>query len=304
MLARRLLPEFRQLLEKEKIPQGDEILSCFYDCYLPFAGWLADCHKDKPLVIGVNGAQGSGKSTLTHILATLLEKGHDKRIVSLSIDDLYKTRQQRQEMADSIHPLLATRGVPGTHDVDMGLELFASLKGDQSAQELSVPRFNKAIDDRHDKADWDKVCTPVDIIIFEGWCVGSIAEDDESLDRPINNLEADEDTQGFWRQFINNQLSGPYQQLFSHIDILVMLDIPDMEYVYKWRSLQEEKLRTSVAGEDVDNSHHIMSAENLDRFIMHYERITRANLREMPSRADIVLKLNADHQISKVVSGL
>lgn len=298
-LARRLLPEFMQLLVAEKISPDEAMLACFNDCYLPFADWLAGKHQNQTMVIGINGAQGSGKSTLTYILSMLLAKGYAKNVARLSIDDLYKTRQQRQKMADDIHPLFITRGVPGTHDVEMGIGLLADLKSSQSRQEVWIPRFNKATDDRYEKESWDKVQTPVDIILFEGWCVGSIAEDELSLKHPVNWLEEHEDVDGAWRRYVNEQLSGPYRQLFAAIDILVMLEIPGMESVFKWRMLQEQKR----ASENT-TGHSMMSSKAMDRFIMHFERLTRASLREMPSRADVVLKLNKGHQITDIVSNL
>ncbi len=279
------------------------MMSRYVDLYLPFAAWLSAQLRDGPLVVGINGAQGSGKSTLTHILQMILEKAHARRVVSLSIDDLYKTRAQRQQMADGIHPLFKTRGVPGTHDIDMATQLFARLCSNGTGQDVLLPRFNKASDDRYPQDLWSKVQLPVDIILFEGWCVGAVAEDEASLAVPVNSLEAQEDPECTWRQYANNQLAGPYRQLFAHIDILVMLQIPDIRHVFEWRSLQEQKLQSSHATKQNSDSGHIMSEDDIARFIMHYERITRATLNEMPSRADIVLKLNEDHLVSQVVAG-
>jgi D-glycerate 3-kinase len=302
ILHQQLLPAFKQLLAEEKIPADRDMMSLYHDLYLPFSAWLAAQHKDRPVIVGINGAQGSGKSTLTRIVQMLLEKAYAKNIIALSIDDLYKTRQQRQQMADSIHPLFNTRGVPGTHDIDMATELFDKLRTSGAVGDILLPRFNKAIDDRYPQGEWSNVRLPVDIILFEGWCVGSIAEDEASLVVPINSLEAEEDADGIWREYVNKQLSGPYQQLFSSIDILVMLQIPDMKHVYEWRSLQEQKLQSSHSARPVKNNKHIMSEADIARFIMHYERITRSTLTEMPSRADIVMKLDENHLVSEVVA--
>lgn len=284
-----LRPEFIKLLELENIPVSTGILDNFSTVYLPFAAWLASCHQDKPVTIGINGAQGSGKSTLSLILSRLLQSGFNKNVATLSIDDLYKTQQQRQDMALNIHPLFATRGVPGTHDIDIGLELVTRLKQAQKGDEIAIPKFNKATDDRYDKSHWDKINAPVDIILFEGWCVGATPQDEELLNTAINKLEETEDIGGQWRHFVNTQLAGPYQDLFASIDILVMLTIPDFKYVYQWRQQQEQK---QLAMTDLE----------LERFIMHFERITRACLDEMPERADILLTINKQHQISNVIS--
>ena len=258
---------------------------------------MAESHQHKPLLLGINGAQGSGKSTLTKILQALLEKGFSKRVVSLSIDDLYLRRSEREQLARDIHPLLVTRGVPGTHDVALAKDLLSKLK-QGTQQRITIPVFDKALDDRADEALWQQVSGPVDIAIFEGWCVGVAAEDSQALQKPINRLEAEEDPDGVWRNYVNEQLKGPYQELFSLIDKLIMMKVPSMENVFEWRSLQEQKLR--VARQDETSATRIMSEQALQRFIMHYERITRRSLQEMPERADVVLELNAEHQIERV----
>lgn len=301
-LQQKLLPEFRQVLEEQEISPGAEIIARFTDLYLPFSAWLATQHTNQPVVIGINGAQGSGKSTLTHILARLLNQGFGKRVVTLSIDDLYKTRLQRQQMAETVHPLFITRGVPGTHDIEMGSQIFSTLKNKHTTDEILLPRFNKATDDRYEKENWNSVHLPVDIILFEGWCVGAVAEDEEALITDINPLEAKEDPDKIWRKYVNRQLAGPYQELFSYIDILIMLEIPHMKHVYRWRTLQEQKLEASLSSEVTEKSQQTMSEEQLERFIMHYERITRATLKEMPYRADIVMKLSETHQIAEVIA--
>jgi D-glycerate 3-kinase len=303
-LHQQLLPDFLHLLAEEKIAAGVDMMRLYQDLYLPFSAWLAAQLKDKPVIVGINGAQGSGKSTLTRILQMLLENAFARKVVSVSIDDLYKTRAQRQAMAATIHPLFITRGVPGTHDIDMGTQLFAALRKTGKDDEIRLPRFNKAADDRYPENEWTRVQLPVDIILFEGWCVGSVAEADESLEVPVNPLEAQEDPDGTWRQYVNQQLAGPYQQFFSLIDILVMLQIPDMQHVYEWRSLQEQKLQSSHAAALGKDSRQIMSDADIARFIMHYERITRATLKEMPSRADIVMKLGEDHLVAQVIARL
>ena len=292
-----LLLIFTQILEQESLPAEGGLLPLFETLYLPMAQWVAESHQHKPLLLGINGAQGSGKSTLTKILQALLEKGFSKRVVSLSIDDLYLRRSEREQLARDIHPLLVTRGVPGTHDVALAKDLLSKLK--QGAQQsITIPVFDKALDDRADEALWQQVSGPVDIIIFEGWCVGAVAEDSQALHNPMNRLEAEEDPDGVWRNYVNEQLKGPYQELFSLIDKLIMMKVPSMENVFEWRSLQEQKLR--AARQDETSATRIMSEQALQRFIMHYERITRRSLQEMPERADVVLELNAEHQIERV----
>lgn len=289
---------FLHILDEEKLPDLQEMLSLLDSLYLPMAQWIAEQHTDQPLVIGINGSQGSGKSTLCKILQRLLEVCFDKRVVSVSIDDLYLTRMQRQVLAKKVHPLLETRGVPGTHDVSLGIDVLSNLKSGKVSN-FSIPQFDKALDDRKPDAEALRLDDKVDIVLFEGWCVGSKSQQEIDLNEPVNKLEATEDPDGDWRRYVNDQLAMQYPSLFDFIDILLMIRIPDMKYVYEWRHLQEQKLRDK---QDSEGNHNlrVMNDEQLDRFIMHYERVTRSTLEEMPSRADVVLDLNKDHQVERV----
>jgi D-glycerate 3-kinase len=239
----------------------------------------------------VNGAQGTGKSTLSMVLALALEHDHQLSSAIISIDDIYLTKEERVLLSETVHPLFKTRGVPGTHDVSMGVELIQKLKNKEAVQ---LPVFEKAMDDRAAEEKWISCDTPFDIIILEGWCVGAIAQQPEALTTPCNSLEESEDSDAAWRTYANEQLAGPYRELFQLIDKLVMLKAPDFECVYQWRSTQEEKLRLRTADSD---GHSIMDDAQLKRFIMHYERLTRWMFEEMPARADCLLELNHDHHI-------
>jgi D-glycerate 3-kinase len=276
----------------------NDLEEALIDIYIPLAACLAgqvDDHRSTR-VIGVNGAQGSGKSTLCKLLQIVLEKGFAKRVVTFSIDDIYLPHAEREELATQVHPLLITRGVPGTHDVDLGLQLLTGLRGLEPGRTLDIPVFDKSIDDRLPEEDFRQVTGPVDLVLFEGWCVGTKPQRDIALSVPVNSLERLEDPDLAWRHYVNKQLESGYQRLFSEIDFLIMLKIPGMASVMEWRSKQERKLaRTSPGGRK------IMDTEALQRFIMHYERLTRATLAEMPDRADLVFKLNQHQQIDGVL---
>ena len=267
--------------------------------YIPLAATLKRLAQDQhgPLVIGFNGAQGAGKSTLCQLLQIVLETGFDQRVATLSIDDLYLPRADRKELAQRIHPLLSTRGVPGTHDVEFGLQLLDSLRQLQPKQTLQVPVFDKAIDDRLPSDEWRQVAGPFDLVLFEGWCVGAIPQPEDVLLEPINSLERDEDPDRVWRSYVNQQLQEGYSRLFAELDYLIMLKVPGMQSVHSWRTQQEQKLAADTAQQ---KNHKIMDANGLRRFIMHYERLTQSTLIEMPGRANLVLNLNSEHQIDAV----
>ena len=298
-LADLLTAGFSTLLADERIVPPCPADKLLKQLYLPIAHWILSLSDSRtrhtPYFVGINGAQGSGKSTLCKLLSFVLQEGFGKRVVTLSIDDLYLTRQQRIALSQRQHPLLITRGVPGTHDIELGNQLFAQLR--QNSGCIRLPQFDKSIDDRADESSWPEVALPVEIVLFEGWCVGSLPQTPESLVTPINTLETEEDQDGRWRGFVNQQLAEQYQGLFEQLDTLLMLQIPDFSKVLEWRALQEQKLQ------QVHGQHpHVMDQQALHRFIMHYERLTRANLAEMPNRADLLLKLDDNHQINEIVA--
>jgi D-glycerate 3-kinase len=236
----------------------------------------------KTVMIGLSGAQGSGKSTVAAAAVRLL-KDRGLSAVALSLDDLYLPKSARERLAKEKHPLLATRGPPGTHDVVLA---GAALDQLRAPGRIALPAFDKAADDRRPRAAWRTVATPVDVVIFEGWCVGARGQGAAALQVPVNALEAEEDANGRWRAYVNAQLDGPYQQLFARLQELVLLQAPSFEVVLEWRREQERKL---IAREGRG-----MSDAELERFVAHYERLTRWILSEMPERANLVFPLAAD----------
>ncbi|MFL1404542.1 hypothetical protein ACJO2E_04240 [Marinobacter sp. M1N3S26] len=269
--------------------------------------YQASRHADTPLVVGVHGAQGTGKSTLTDFLRVLLAYRYKCPTASLSLDDIYCTREQRAKLADEVDPLLMTRGVPGTHDLTLGNSVLDRLLAANAGSRTAMPTFNKALDDREPEENWPLFIGRPEIILVEGWCLGALPEPEAALARPMNALEANEDSGGGWRTYVNDQLRGPYQAFFDRLDLLVMLKAPSMEAVTRWRTEQERKLAERYlsaprVGEDGGRPApevRIMGDQELERFIMHYERITRHCLDEMPDRADVLLELDEDHNLTR-----
>ena len=247
------------------------------------------------LNVGINGAQGTGKTTLGKLLVTLLS-AREFRVANFSIDDFYLTQSERNQLAESQHPLLATRGVPGTHDISLLMTKFEELKNLKAEQVCELPRFNKAIDDRCGTEDWQKLIGPIDAVILEGWFVGAPPQATRDIELPINALEKTEDADGSWRKYANYQLADQYQSAFDQLDLLIMLKAPSFKQVSEWRSLQEEKLK-KIGPID---SPGIMDEEQLARFIQHYERLTRHCLEYLPVKADVLFDLDTDHRIAGV----
>ena len=262
--------------------------------YLPLAKRLPQMRDGRrQLLLGINGAQGTGKSTLADFLQLTTESLFGWNVAVLSIDDFYYTLAERKALADEVHPLLRTRGVPGTHDTDMLARYLERLQQLTVSERIALPRFDKAIDDRADESRWPVVNGPIDLVILEGWCVGTVAQSAAELQRPVNALERDEDADGVWRRYVNDQLRAKYEPIFTKLDALIFIGAPNFDAILRWRLEQEEKL----AAASPPNSAGLMSKQQIARFIQFYERLTRANLAALPEKADFVFRLNGSHAI-------
>jgi D-glycerate 3-kinase len=235
-------------------------------------------------IIGLSGAQGAGKSTLAWLLSDLLTHGFGKRVVVVSLDDYYLSQSERLTLAERVHPLLRTRGVPGTHAHP---ELLAALRQLRAGRACALLRFDKSIDDREPKPR--NVSGPCDLILFEGWCVGARAQTEAELLQPINTLEEDEDRDGAFRRFVNMQLEGPYASLWRELDVLVYLAAPDFQTVQTFRAEQEASLKSR----STPGAKGLMDDAALSRFVQHFERITLHMLRGAPSYAEVIVQLDA-----------
>ena len=282
-------------VENEALP--DSYREDAFEFFVPLVDLIANRALDSEhtLYVGINGAQGTGKTTLGKLLVTLLS-AREFRVANFSIDDFYLTQSERNQLAESQHPLLATRGVPGTHDISLLMTKFEELKNLKAEQVCELPCFNKAIDDRCGTEDWQKLIGPIDAVILEGWFVGAPPQATRDIELPINALEKTEDADGSWRKYANYQLADQYQSAFDQLDLLIMLKAPSFKQVSEWRSLQEEKLK-KIGPID---SPGIMDEEQLARFIQHYERLTRHCLEYLPVKADVLFDLDTDHRIAGV----
>ena len=279
-----------------------EFRSTVEQWYLPLTHAIAAGRQEQPLILGIQGSQGSGKSTLAQFIKILLEENFALRCIELSLDDFYLRHSERQTLAETIHPLLQTRGVPGTHDVELAVHTIDALCKLGADESLLVPRFNKAIDDRCPPEQWDKVSGKLDVIIFEGWCVGCAAQEESALDRPINRLEQDEDAECIWRRYVNHALASSYPALFKKMQRLVVLQAPSFDCVYAWRWLQEKKLIANWQAKNPEQPARLLDEASVRRFVSHFERLTRHCLNTLPAQADWVLTLNKEHKITRLTT--
>ena len=263
--------------------------------YLPICNKIYNEYiiSKKTKIIGLTGGQGTGKSTISRVLKIILKEGFNLETVIFSIDDFYKTRQERKIMAKKISPLFLTRGVPGTHDAKMLFNCIKNLKKNRF-KKMTVPKFDKSKDDRSPKSKWLAVKKKPNIVIFEGWCVGVTSQKEKDLVIPINKLEKQKDEKRIWRQTVNKELKNKYKKIFNLIDKLIFLKVPSFKYVYKWRLLQEKKLRVKSKGSKT------MSDEQVKNFIMYYERLTKNMLKILPKKANTVISIDKNHRLKSI----
>jgi len=235
-----------------------------------------------PVVLAISGLQGSGKSTLA-AQVTDAARARGLAAATLSLDDVYLTAAARRRLAGHVHPLLATRGPPGTHDLDLA---HATLDAIAAGRPVRLPRFDKLADDRLPERHWPALDAPLDLLVIEGWCLGVPAEPDAALAIALNPLERDEDADGRWRRYCNDSLREHYPALWRRLDRLWLLHAPSFEIITRWRWQQEQALLAGAPGRTG------MDQAQLSRFLAHYERVSRQALRTLPAIADHVVLLD------------
>jgi len=283
-----------QETKKDKFKNKDKMIKSFL---IPVSFWIVKkINKKKPLIIGLAGGQGSGKTTISSILTLILTKYFKLNVFKVSIDDFYKTRKDRKSLSKNKHPLLMTRGVPGTHDIDLMLKFFKKVKS-KSFKSLEVPKFNKAIDDRCKKSLWYKLKSKPDVVIFEGWCVGAKAQTNKHLKIPINSLERVYDQSIKWRSHVNDQLKKKYKTLFKQLDGLLYLKAKNFNILRNWRLKQERKLLIQTKNK---KNLKIMSSRDVINFMQTYQRITQQMFKDAIKSSSIIMNLNSNHQIEKI----
>jgi D-glycerate 3-kinase len=242
-------------------------------------------HASKPFILGISGLQGSGKSTLaTELIDAARQRGWSA--VSLSLDDVYLTHAERESLGRTVHPLLRTRGVPGTHDLALLASTLDALDKASPERPVSIPRFDKGQDDRFAAPLWPEVPQPPMLVLLEGWCLGLEPQADAELVKPINTLESEEDPEGLWRRWVNTKLAD-YLSVWRRLDALVLLQAPSWGVVARWRDEAEWPLR--ARGEP-----RAMDEEEMTRFLQHYERLSRHALATLPAKADLMVTLDPD----------
>ena len=291
--------DYFKLLNKEKIlgKSKAEKIKSLKNFYIPISFWIENKYKKKgkTLILGFSGGQGSGKTTIAKILKIILKKFFKRKIYISSIDDFYKTLRDRNKMAHNIHPLFKTRGVPGTHDINLIKKFFYFLKKNKFLK-IKLPKFDKSQDNRLKEKYWFNIKERPEIVILEGWCVGAQPQSNLLIKKPINSLEKYEDKDLTWRKYVNKKLKKEYKKIFLMIDYYIFMKIPNFKMVFKWRLLQENKLRKNSKFKK-----NIMSYNEIKRFIMFYQRITLQMIKDLSKSASVIVLLKKNHEIKKLL---
>ena len=284
-----------QETKTDKFKNKERMIKSFL---IPLCFWISKkADKKRPYFVGLGGGQGTGKTTSSSLIKIILTKYFKLKVFKISIDDFYKTRKERIRLSKRVHPMLLTRGVPGTHDINMMLNFFKKVKS-KKFKRLKLPTFNKAIDDRFNKKRWYDLKEKPDVIIFEGWCVGAKAEKINTLNKTINLMEKNKDKKKIWRKYVNQQLKSKYKNLYSQLNCLIYLRAKNFNLLQKWRLKQERKLLLSSKK---NSKLKIMNKEDVLSFMQTYQRVTQNMFKNMPKYASIILNLNSNHQIKTAV---
>ena len=261
----------------------------FSNILLPLTLYFSSIIKNKKtIILGFSGGQGSGKSSMTILLNHILNKYSSIKSLTLSIDDFYLSISERNELAKNIHPMCKTRGVPGTHNIDKLIQTISLLTKNKNNKEVLLPAFSKVDDDYFPLNEWRIYKGRPDIILLEGWCIGAVPIKMGNWLPPLNSLEKRLDPKGEWAKWSNRELGKRYQDLFSLIDLLIMIRLSSMEHVYESRWIQEKTLKKLNKGEKVS------SKIKIYEIVMHFERLTRHMFKTLPSYADLIIERDLD----------
>jgi D-glycerate 3-kinase len=294
-LFREVSEEVMQRCEQLGMGRSQTILTMLWQFWLPLAMQLAEARKqlERPLIQGILGGQGTGKTTLAEVSCLILRHlGYTT--IGISIDDLYKTYAERQKLQQQ-DPRLIWRGPPGTHDVELGIQLLERIRqSDRRLEPILVPRFDKSLwngaGDRIAAEPIDKV----DIVLFEGWFVGARPVDETAFEHPPAPIVTPAD-----RQFARdtNERLQDYLPLWERLDRLIILSPVDYRLSKQWRQEAEQKMK--AAGKSG------MSDEEIDRFVEYFWRSLHPELFVTPltqnaDLVDLVIEIDAEHRPDKV----
>lgn len=269
----------------------EAMLQVLWDLWLPLATQIATNHQSlgRPFIQGILGGQGTGKTTLCQILSLILQHLEYKTLC-LSIDDLYKTYSDRLALQKQ-DPRLIWRGPPGTHDVDLGINLLDQIR--QRQNPVTVPRFDKsAFDGAGDRTTPD-IVNNIDIVLFEGWFVGVLPIEPQLFATAPPPITTEEDR--IFSRDMNHQLHT-YLPLWQRLDSLIAISPRDYRYSLQWRKQAERKMiATGKSG---------MAEAQIEEFVNYFWRALHPELFIQPlltsANVDFVIQIETDHSFATI----
>jgi D-glycerate 3-kinase len=249
---------------------------------------IIDLKKNKKNIFFlISGPQGSGKSTFSFHVKKSLEKKKLKVLV-LSIDNFYLSKNHRLNLSKKISNLFETRGVPGTHNFKFLKEVLKKFRLNKKAR-FKLPLFSKGHDDIL-KSKFIDLKFPYDVFILEGWCVGYQGSSNNKLQKPINKMEKDLDPKLNWRKYVN-EMSKKYNiSIYKKCDFSIFLKIPSFNQVFYWRKKQEQQIPKKLR----------MTSKQLKKFISFYQRITMNLLKDYKKNFNGYISIDEKHNFGKL----
>jgi len=277
------------IVNKEYQKLTSKNLSNNYICnyILPIIDYIINTNENKFMI---SGSQGVGKSTLSKLIKIVIERTSLQQVMLLSIDDYYLSKKSRYQLSNQVHPLLLTRGVPGTHDIKKLKEHI--MQFNKKKFPIITPTFNKLKDDISKKTN---AFSKADILILEGWCCGAKPIAKNYLHKNLNKIEKIFDKNFKWRNFYNLKLKMEYQKIFNSFDKTIYLQPPSFEFVLKWRYAQEKNNAKKI------KTKNFMNKNATKTFILHYEKLTKWMMKNMPVNADMLIKVDKSQKIKKII---
>ncbi len=284
----------RLFQENLDFPLLSQQLETLWKFWLPFATQLVEFRQQlgRPLVQGILGGQGTGKTTLAKVLTHILSLFHYDTL-SLSLDDLYKTYLERQHL-QQIDPRLIWRGPPGTHDIELGIEVLDQLRQPLPNQTIAIPRFDKSLWSGAGDRISPELVTGIDIILFEGWFVRCRPIAPEIFDFAPDPIITLSDQQ--FAKDMNEQLKN-YIPLWERLDQLIILNPVDYRLSKQWRiQAEHDMMAQGKSG---------MSDTEISQFVdyfwkaLHPELFIKPLIKN-PELVDLIVEINLDHSIGNI----
>jgi D-glycerate 3-kinase len=293
LLLKSVISDFYSLCQNTWGIQTQAQLATLWNLWLPLGIKIADHRKrlDRPMIQGILGLQGTGKTTMSQIISLIL-RNMGYRTLCLSLDDLYKTYNDRLTLLSQDQRLI-WRGPPGTHDIHLGSIVLDQVL--QRKSPINIPRFDKSAYHGAGDRTTPEIVSDIDLVLFEGWFVGVYPIDPETFNYAPPPIVTDDD-RAFARD-MNIQLHN-YVPLWDKLDSLIVLYPKDYRLSLEWRQQAERQM--IAAGKSGMNDAQVVEFVHYFWRSLHPELFVQPLLKS--PQVDLVIEINADRSLNKVYS--